>query len=105
MTTIEHMLARAEHLKRLSDNGQHKNIPGLSAGDCYELAIEIEQFSKGFQGLKLVQRNPTLKMLEEGEACYNRGDKRYQTGKCVALHVFRSMFDAAPIYPETKEQK
>ena len=104
MTTIEHMLARAEHLKRLSDNGQHKHIPGQSAGDCYELAIEIEQFSKGFQGLKLVQRNPTLEMLEAGEACYNRKDPR-DSAKCIAVHVFRSMYDAAPIYPETKEQK
>ena len=34
-----------EYLKRLSDNGKYMKIPsGLSAGSCYELAIEMEQF-------------------------------------------------------------
>jgi hypothetical protein len=36
-----------EYLKRLSDHGKHRKIPsGLSAGVCYDLAIEIEQFIK-----------------------------------------------------------
>lgn len=42
---IEHMNKWVEFLKRLSDNGQHMKIPSnLSAGACYELAIELEQF-------------------------------------------------------------
>jgi hypothetical protein len=53
--------------------------------------------------LKLVPRSPTLKMLEAGEACYNRKDPR-DSAKCIAVHVFRSMYDAAPTCPETKEQ-
>jgi hypothetical protein len=40
------ILQRVEFLKRLSDNGRHKEIPGLSAGACWELAIELEQFVK-----------------------------------------------------------
>ena len=40
------MLRWVEHLKRLSDDGQHMSIPGLSSGACWELAIELEQFIK-----------------------------------------------------------
>lgn len=54
--------------------------------------------------LKLLHRNPTMEMLEAGEACYNRGDKTLDRGKCVALHMFRCMFDAAPDLTETKEK-
>lgn len=42
---IKHMNEWVEFLKRRSDNGQHKQIPSnLSAGACYDLAIELEQF-------------------------------------------------------------
>ena len=40
------MLRWVEHLKRLSDDGQHMSIPGLSSGACWELAIDLEQFIK-----------------------------------------------------------
>ena len=34
-----------EYLKRKSDFGQHMKIPSeMSAGTCWELAIELEQF-------------------------------------------------------------
>ena len=34
-----------EYLKRKSDHGQHMKIPSeMSAGACWELAIELEQF-------------------------------------------------------------
>ena len=40
------MLRWVEYLKRLSDDGQHMSIPGLSSGACWELAIELDQFIK-----------------------------------------------------------
>jgi hypothetical protein len=50
--SIKAILQRIEFLKRLSDNGQHMNIPGLSAGACYELAIELEIFIKAISQIK-----------------------------------------------------
>lgn len=42
---IKHMNEWVEFLKRRSDNGKYKQIPSnLSAGACYDLAIELEQF-------------------------------------------------------------
>jgi hypothetical protein len=42
---VKRMKEWVEFLKRQSDNGQHMNIPsGLSAGTCWEIAIELEQF-------------------------------------------------------------
>ena len=41
---VKHMLGWVESLKRQSDYGQHMRIPGLNAGACFELAIELEQF-------------------------------------------------------------
>ena len=43
---VKHMMGWVESLKRQSDYGQHMHIPGLSAGACFELAIELEQFIK-----------------------------------------------------------
>jgi myosin heavy subunit len=44
---VKHMMRWVDNLKRQSDNGQHMNIPsGLSAGTCWELANELEQFIK-----------------------------------------------------------
>ena len=43
--TVKHMMEWVEYLKRQSDHGQHLHIPsGMSAGTCWELAIELEQF-------------------------------------------------------------
>ena len=42
---VKHMLAWVAYLKRKSDNGQHMQIPsGMSAGSCWDLALELEQF-------------------------------------------------------------
>lgn len=42
---VKHMMEWVEYLKRQSDHGQHLHIPsGMSAGTCWELAIELEQF-------------------------------------------------------------
>ena len=41
---VKHMMRWIESLKRQSDYGQHMRIPGLNAGACFELAIELEQF-------------------------------------------------------------
>jgi hypothetical protein len=41
---VKHMRGWVEALKRQSDYGQHMRIPGLNAGACFELAIELEQF-------------------------------------------------------------
>jgi len=42
---VKHMMEWVEYLKRQSDHGQHLHIPsGISAGTCWELAIELEQF-------------------------------------------------------------
>lgn len=41
---VKHMRGWVETLKRQSDYGQHMRIPGLNAGACFELAIELEQF-------------------------------------------------------------
>jgi hypothetical protein len=41
---VKHMMGWVEALKRQSDYGQHMRIPGLNAGACFELAIELEQF-------------------------------------------------------------
>jgi hypothetical protein len=43
---VKHMMGWVESLKRQSDYGQHMRIPGLNAGACFELAIELEQFIK-----------------------------------------------------------
>ena len=42
---IKRMKEWIEYLKRKSDHGQHMKIPSeMSAGACWELAIELEQF-------------------------------------------------------------
>ena len=42
---IERMKEWIEYLKRKSDFGQHMKIPSeMSAGTCWELALELEQF-------------------------------------------------------------
>jgi hypothetical protein len=42
---VKHMMKWVDYLKRKSDYGQHMQIPsGMSAGACWELAIELEQF-------------------------------------------------------------
>lgn len=42
---IKRMKEWVEYLKRKSDFGQHMNIPSeMSAGTCWELALELEQF-------------------------------------------------------------
>ena len=42
---IKRMLEWAEYLKRSSDYGQHMKIPSeMSAGACWELAVELEKF-------------------------------------------------------------
>ena len=42
---IKRMKEWIEYLKRKSDFGQHMKIPSeMSAGTCWELAIELEQF-------------------------------------------------------------
>ena len=42
---VKHMKEWVEYLKRKSDFGQHMKIPSeMSAGACWELAIELEQF-------------------------------------------------------------
>ena len=41
---VKHMMGWVESLKRQSDYGQHMRIPGLNAGACFELALELEQF-------------------------------------------------------------
>jgi hypothetical protein len=78
-------------------------------GDCHEQIhnlidlVRVEAQPVIPPAFKLVPRSPTLKMLEAGEACYNRKDPR-DSAKCIAVHVFRSMYDAAPTSTETKEQ-
>jgi hypothetical protein len=42
---VKHMKVWIEYLKRKSDFGQHMKIPSeMSAGTCWELALELEQF-------------------------------------------------------------
>lgn len=42
---IKHMMKWADYLKSQSDYGNHMRIPsGMSAGACFELALELEQF-------------------------------------------------------------
>jgi hypothetical protein len=44
-TSVKHMVSWIDYLKGFSDNGIHMKIQsGLSAGDCYRLAVELEQF-------------------------------------------------------------
>ena len=43
-TEAKVMMQRVEWLKRYSNNGQHMHIDGASAGNCFNLAIELEQF-------------------------------------------------------------
>jgi hypothetical protein len=50
---VKHMMEWADYLKRKSDYGQHMKIPsGMSAGACWELAVELEQFIKIFEETK-----------------------------------------------------
>ena len=42
---VKHMMEWVDYLKRKSDYGQHMKISSeMSAGACWELAIELEQF-------------------------------------------------------------
>ena len=42
---VKHMMEWVDYLKRKSDYGQHMQIPSeMSAGACWELAVELEQF-------------------------------------------------------------
>jgi hypothetical protein len=44
---IKHMKEWVDTLKRRSDYGQHMHIPSeMSAGVCWDLAVELEQFIK-----------------------------------------------------------
>jgi hypothetical protein len=44
---VTRMMEWVDYLKRKSDYGQHKQIPSeMSAGACWDLAIELEQFIK-----------------------------------------------------------
>lgn len=46
---VQKMMDWVDYLKRRSDYGQHMRIPSeISAGTCWELAIELEQFIKLF---------------------------------------------------------
>jgi hypothetical protein len=46
---VKRMMEWVYVLKRRSDNGQHMNIQsGLTAGTCWEFAIELEEFIKHF---------------------------------------------------------
>jgi hypothetical protein len=46
-TAVKRMMEWVYVLKRRSDNGQHMNIQsGLTAGTCWEFAIELEEFIK-----------------------------------------------------------
>lgn len=48
--SVKRMMEWIEGLKRQSDYGQHMKIPsGLSAGTCWELANELEQFLKALE--------------------------------------------------------
>jgi hypothetical protein len=43
--SVKRIMEWVDCLKRKSDYGQHMQIPsGMSAGACWELAIELEQF-------------------------------------------------------------
>jgi hypothetical protein len=63
---FKHMMLWVHYLKRPSDFGQHMNIPsGFSAGDCWELANELERFIKNqlkreWVGLTDDERNKIL---------------------------------------------
>jgi len=39
---MRHLERIAAELRRYSDQGEHRRIPGPSAGRAYELALEIE---------------------------------------------------------------
>ena len=55
---VKRMKEWVEFLKRQSDNGQHMNIPsGLSAGTCWEIAIELEQFINTTPPQRTEERN------------------------------------------------
>jgi len=46
---VKRMMEWVYVFKRRSDNGQHMNIQsGLTAGTCWEFAIELEEFIKHF---------------------------------------------------------
>ena len=49
---VKHMEDWTVFLKRLSDDGRHMQIPGLSAGACYELAVELEVFIDSYKQKK-----------------------------------------------------
>lgn len=44
---IKHMMKWVDYLKRKSDYGNYLQIPSeISAGACWDLALELEQFIK-----------------------------------------------------------
>ena len=69
---VKHMMEWVEYLKRQSDHGQHLHIPsGMSAGTCWELARELEQF------INTTPPHRTWVGLteEEVEACFHHVDE------------------------------
>lgn len=94
---VKQMLRWVEHLKRLSDDGQHMSIPGLSSGACWELAIELEQFIKNTA--------PTpRKPLTEGEiADLWEGQLFHITDLKLAKDFVRDIERAHGITGETNE--
>jgi hypothetical protein len=71
---IKRMKEWIEYLKRKSDFGQHMKIPcEISAGTCWELAIELEQFI-----------NTTPPQLEERNFCSRCGKR---TADLTTIHT------------------
>jgi len=64
---VKRMMEWVYVLKRRSDNGQHMNIQsGLTAGTCWEFAIELEEFIKHFSS----QRTWVGLTEEEVKECF-----------------------------------
>lgn len=75
---VKQMLRWVEHLKRLSDDGQHMSIPGLSSGACWELAIELEQFIKNTAP---TPRKPQYDKTEMNKFVQDLFDQKMREGK------------------------
>jgi hypothetical protein len=98
---IKRMKEWIEYLKRKSDFGQHMKIPSeMSAGTCWELAIELEQFINTTPPQRTEQDHipDARKMVTEQEPVVGIAAIRtwFKDGRVVTQTLCNSWIDTTP---------
>ena len=96
---VKHMMEWVDYLKRKSDYGQHLQIPSeMSAGACWDLARELEQFittppQPQSEARGLSQSKPLT--FDEIEGCFPDGGGTNEYGEAVVSAQWLHDFAAA----------